>query len=538
MGFTTRQFKFSRFRKAFRRFLGVTISSNPRAPRSFSRINDQEGSALVMACIFMLIAATLITVGAKLVANSQRDSTQVNLYVGEAENVARSGLVDALGYLRRNSGVKPLSAFTSSQIQMNQVPTFAINPQDPGGNPYYYVDQPFQPQINTTNAQVSDTLEPVIGIVNEYSVDSANNSTDANALLFGRYEVRKQVSQYPTPYSSPNTAATYTPNPNAAHDVTGNRSVPYQNGDGTVWTLTSVGYIYKRTDKTFANGTPTPGTTYFPGQWKVPYNQLPNRVVATAKMSSEYRKLVVNLPPGGGVTVNAAIYCYKGNNINIAGTSTQLSGAVSAAGTFGVCDIKDPSSPAASCLIPTGSNTPPNFQGGVTCLNNTVPLALADSTVFGMSVTNLQFLSDKSGDSLNPLNLANTQWGLYYYNGSVTFGFDQPAPYTNLDTTGILVVNGDLSFTGGNGGPLLLFGGIIFCTGNVSVANGTEIDGCVIMGSPYFHGVPGTVTLNGSGAAYGTINLNPNLIAQALNLVATYREDISARRTLLAVPNI
>lgn len=486
---------------------------------------------MVIAAIFMIVAAILISVGAQLVSNARKESVQTNLYVGEAENVARAGLVDALGYLRRHSGANPMMAFTNSSYTVIQTPVWAVNPQTASN--FSYADQAFEPQINTTTAQLGDTIEPLIGLVNEYSVDSQNNSLDANAVFFGRYEVYKQPNPFPTPPPSPNTAPTYTPLPYGVSDVTASRITGMQNGDGVVWNVTSTGYIYKRVDKSFASGTPTPGITYFPGQWKVPYNQYPNKVVATAKLSTEFRKLQINLPPGGGSPVTAGVYCYQATNINISNSQGLLLGPGGSVKT--VCDLKDAS--GGSCPNPTGFNGPTNFSGGVTCIANSNS-SLADSNVFGMSVSQIRFIADKAGDSSNPLDLSNSQWGLYYYNGSVTWGYNQPAPYTTLNTSGILVVNGDLNFTGSNGTGLINFAGIIFCTGNVTVQNGTEIDGCIIMGTPYFHGTPGTVTLSGTGSNFGQISCNPGVVGYALNLGATYREDVSERRMLLAVPNI
>src|SRR5581483_7704404 len=107
MGHVTPQFKFARIRRAFSRFFKLP---HPVNPASSPEIKNQRGSALVMAAIFMMIATVLITVGMKLVTVSNQQSTQANLYVGEAENVARAGLVDALGWLRRNSSTSPVKA--------------------------------------------------------------------------------------------------------------------------------------------------------------------------------------------------------------------------------------------------------------------------------------------------------------------------------------------------------------------------------------------------------------------------------------------
>ena len=61
------------------------------------------------------------------------------------------------------------------------------------------------------------------------------------------------------------------------------------------------------------------------------------------------------------------------------------------------------------------------------------------------------------------------------------------------------------------------------------------------MGTPSYSGsagTPGEVTLSGDSGLKGQISLNPALISDALNQVAQYREDITSRKTLLAIPNL
>jgi hypothetical protein len=172
---------------------------------------------------------------------------------------------------------------------------------------------------------------------------------------------------------------------------------------------------------------------------------------------------------------------------------------------------------------------------------------LTDKVVFGMSLADVKNISDYVGNSTGSppvtLNIAGN-WKLAYFDGSLVYGPGNAVPYDQLGkvgtgTFGVLVVNGDLTLQSGAGSILPShYGGIVFVTGNLTVGDGCEIDGAVIMGEPYYHGTPGTVTLTGSAGNFGTINYSPNMVTQAQLLVGTYREDISQRKRLLAVPGL
>jgi hypothetical protein len=535
MGRTSRQSKLSRFSKAFWHFFSLS-PVKPSFPNFTSKFKNSRGSAMVMAAIFMMVAVTLITVGMKIMSNSAKQSVESDLYIGEAQNVARAGIIDALGWFRRNSTTAPVKAFSNNPAP-NTTGTWAINPAT--GSAYTYVDQPFYPQSNVSNPAKNDTLDPTIGIVNEYSVDSSDNSLDADVVFMGRYEVRQQSN--PTPGPS-------TPDPRAVHDITGERIPDQVNGNGLVWAINSTGYIYKRQDKTFCAAVPpavpSPGVYYFPGAWNVPYSTFPNKVVATAKIASEIRKLSINLPlnpNNNATTMYGGIYLDDNKHITLPSNSFGfLNGAVSTT-TFASVGLS-----SATCPDVAVNATTFTCQGPETCFSNGLGGGqyLTSTSIFGMTLNDIQNIADFRGDPVNnPLNITQN-WSLSYFQGSVTYGGNSTvAPYIQLNSDGILVVNGDLTLLGAPSGSTSIlasnFGGIVFVTGNLTVQDGSEIEGCVIMGQPYYHtGVPGTVTINGSAGFLGNIIYNPGLVNTATQLVATYREDISARKTLLAVPGL
>jgi hypothetical protein len=296
-------------KKRFDRFFAVP---SVKAKNHSSLRLSNRGSALVMAVVLMLVASTLITIGVKLIANASRTAKERELYVGEAENVARAGLIDAKGWFIRqtaNGGV--VFGNTVNTVLPGMTPT--VNPT------YSNVDQAFNPLFNAGNPQNSDTTDPTIGIVSEYPL---NDAVTANALFWARYEVKRQQ------------AGAY--DPNAVHDVTGSRS-SYVNGDGMVWNIVSTGYVYKRMDKS---------VTGIPATWVYPYNYgvttgdySKTKIIATARFSTEIRKLSlimpVPAPPNGPGVANltAGIYVQDLAAQITLNTQTLMDGAVSATGT-------------------------------------------------------------------------------------------------------------------------------------------------------------------------------------------------------------
>ena len=271
-----------------------------------------------MAAMFMLVATFLITIGARLVSDSFKQAKQRELFVGEAENVARAGLVDARAwFIRQTSNGGLVFGNTSSAVTVGATPT--VNPS------YTSVDEAFNPTFNSSNPTSSDTIDPSIGIVQEYPL---NDAVTANASYWARYEVKKQGAGA---FDS-----------TAVHDVTGSRTSNYLNGDGLVWNIISTGYVYKRMDKTTAG---TPATWVYPYNYGVTTGDYSKtKIIAKAQFSTEIRKLSLTMPiPSDYVNiVSSGLYCQEmANQINL-GSQTLLSGAVSAIGTYGAVGMNQP----------------------------------------------------------------------------------------------------------------------------------------------------------------------------------------------------
>lgn len=511
---------------------------------------SSKGSFIALASVFMVIVAVLVPVAMTFVANIRRNTQQAQEFVGGAQNAAKAGLEDTLGYFVRQN--KLLTVFPS-QI-MEATPTVYSTGVS-------YVDQPFNPFYNTANASYSDTFQavtqlpvtagnqpmtfPFYGLCNEYPLDASTNTfiattgaaaTQQTSVYFARYEVQEQANPIAT------AGVSFTPNTMAVHDISGTRETNYMNGDGLTWAITSTGYIYERKDYT--------QDVY--GEYLKPYNVYPNKVLATAKAYTEFRKLsctLPNQPVSGGVSF-ASVYCTAASDVTVSG-SCDLGGNM--ANGYGLCAMTG----AAGATAPSGAAAT-NFYGAGDILYSgasgaegaTANGPISDVNVFGMSLKDIQFIADYVGSNSPAIPMTIQEpFKLSYFNGNLTYGPSQSQSiYQQLNTSGILCVNGNLTIDSGgvtnsSGLPVFssIFSGIIFCTGNVTIQQGSLIDGVVVLGysAASTNNTPPTLTLSGGGTGnYAYLTADPTGVNKVIQLVAQYREDISARKVLLAFPGI
>jgi Tfp pilus assembly protein PilX len=275
-----------------------TVLSRPTFPQM---IKNQKGSALVMAMFFLVIAVFLTTVGAMLIGQASKQVSRQNAYVAMAENVARAGISDAQGWFIRQNRV--VAANASNCCVPGSGITFGTSPFT--ALPYTYADQAFEPQFNNT---VYDTANASVGIVRDYPLDNTNA---ALATYFGHYEVWRKQSATAQP----------TTDSVAVKDVSGERLTNQVDGNGIVWSITCVGTVYKRLDKS---------TTVEFNQtlYAVPYNTPPNLIVASTTLTQEFRKLAgtMPLPLSVAATVCGAVYCESASQVYL---KEQLGGTAS-----------------------------------------------------------------------------------------------------------------------------------------------------------------------------------------------------------------
>jgi hypothetical protein len=367
--------------------------------------HSQAGSALIVSIMMVMVAFMLSYVGLQLITNSNQASTQQELYTAEAQNVARSGIRDALQWFQAKNVV----------AEGDATPAVA------------YPDGAFEPQ-SSTNPAYSDTMDATIGMVQEYPIAP-------NGVLWGRYEVPRQGPS-PTPYVSL-----------AAHDISAQMIPGDTDGQGNVWSVSSIGYV-------FANRNPS-----------IPFDQYPNKVLAKTEVTTHFYKLSLVLPADGPA--------FSSNGASV---SLNYNGEAEE-GSTGTCSIGVTEN-VSNIYVASGGVT----QGPATL----IPAAsLAVSEVFpGMSLNQLAGIAD----NYTPTSLVPTDMGKNLYtlpsgalifinansgSGTVTFN----ATYTFNATNSVLIVDGNLDVE-----PYAdaYFSGFIYVTGTAIIKEPANITGAII----------------------------------------------------------
>ncbi|MCX7795385.1 MAG: hypothetical protein N2380_02540 [bacterium] len=279
----------------------------------------------------------------------------------------------------------------------------------------------------------SDTENPTIGLVREYLI-SGN--------IYGRYEVPK----------------------NEVEDVSSRRGISQA---GSVWKIVSYGYVYQRIDPTKK------------------FNESPNKILGRSKLSTEIRRIGVNLP------TKAAILAEKNVQIGSGGR------------------VRAPSSTDTAIATKGKVNNPQGQIVGKILENQN--MNLDPISIFGLSLEELSNLADISVSSVSQLPEKLPSSALIYIDGNAQFSRSRP-----LNGGGILIVNGNLNIqTSSNSN----FTGIIYVAGNSS-SNYEQrapslISGClVVTGS--------VVNIQGAGEI-SEVAFEENVINMVKRRVGLYR---------------
>jgi hypothetical protein len=163
---------------------------------------DEQGLALILGLLFTILVSGIVVSGTLyLKAHIQKNRTTF-ASKSQALQVAKSGLADALNWMRRQTA-QPVLAF--------------------------------EPQLDTAaSPQLLDTLDPAIGLVREFRI---------TGKTWARYEVWKEWD------ADPDTDRLAWRRQYQCQDVSAARSDATA---GTVWRLRSVGYIYDLVDDSVA----------------------------------------------------------------------------------------------------------------------------------------------------------------------------------------------------------------------------------------------------------------------------------------------
>ena len=242
---------------------------------------DQRGMALIFALFFAVVALG-ITLSGTIFMKAHRDTTSIQFASNsQAVEFARSGLVEAIGWFRKQTA-QPVTNFA---------------PQ-------------FSP---TANPPVFDTIEPDIGIVREFEIHGS---------IWGRYEVWKPWA------GDPDANRLGFRNQVQCEDISDQRG---NLSPGSVWRLRSIGYVYRRTD---------PSAAFDEGPNRVIAKELveteirrlalqpPGQAAVCTRTASTCRVLTRGRIYGGAGA--AGVYTRSGTgNVTVSGTGATVTGGIS-----------------------------------------------------------------------------------------------------------------------------------------------------------------------------------------------------------------
>lgn len=379
-------------------------------------------------------------------------------YHGQAVNAAKAGLIDALSWFRRQTK-QPVESFEPVR--------------DDGARP-----------------PVDETDDATIGLVREYPISERDN-------LFERYEVRKHRI---LPANAPNRP--YDMNV-GVHDITNNQPGQEPGDPNSVerfWYVESKGYIFEVLDP----DTYTPDQFYYshefvevsPGVWDADgnneLNELVNqqtvRVLASATMATQFRRLSVICP------ADAAICANRGDSVSLGNKSIVLGGA------------------DGTGLVYPG-RTGSHYKNSGAQLDSYALARPEDGyslemcDVFGVSDDELKVLCDLYIDvSTTALPEEFPEYSLVYIDGDVTFG-----PGTPMRGTAIVYINGDCTI---DSDPWNSFSGILYVEGNFRQYAPSQIFGTVM--------AKGNLNISGIGDI-STITFDPEVRQRILQISGQYR---------------
>lgn len=162
----------------------------------------ERGVALILAILFTIIVVG-ITVTGTMILHTHQNKTKLGFVArGQAVQFAKSGLVEALGWCRKQTS-QPVTTF--------------------------------EPVLDTASTPpVLETIDPTIGLVREFAITNS---------VWGRYEVWKEWDADP---DSARLAWRTQMQCEDVSDMRGNLS------PGSIWRIRSLGYVYRRVDPNVA----------------------------------------------------------------------------------------------------------------------------------------------------------------------------------------------------------------------------------------------------------------------------------------------
>lgn len=396
---------------------------------------EQKGSVLLLVVLLISLLA-FIPIGVQLLSTSRTKVRNFANADAQALNIARAGLQDAVSWFRRQNNGLPVRSGTALGAPH---PDAAFNPTG------------------------LDTIDPSIGLVKSGEMSPISGE----GKLFYRYEVVRST----------------TGNPRAVHDITGERVEGHVAGEGLVWYIESVGYVYAQRQE---NAPINVGENF----------RLGKNLIGRARVATEIRRINFNPPEEAAVIINRLDNCVLNAGGFVAGGST-----TSAVSGIGVAYNLNTMTPAAwTGTYGTRVSGNPMLQQG------SYPLDIF--TIFGLTPYEMSSIADYS--SFADLPAVYPAMAVVHLKGNTTFTAARP-----LNGGGVLVVEGDLTI---NPNTNASFSGLILVTGNVTITGSANITGSMVVG--------GTLTITG-GTEPGYIFYDRSALDSTSVQLARYRESKS-----------
>ena len=305
-----------------------------------------------------------------------------------------------------------------------------------------------------SNPQVLDTDDPTIGLVRDFEI-----SND----IWGRYEVWREDESDPDPVRLDFRRKFQ------AEDLSRERGL---SGAGNVWLIRSIGYIYQKRD---------------PGKL---WNERPNRVLASATLESESRRLSLLPPAQSAVSVDMGANC----TVNTMG---RVRGGLTGSGIY----------------YPSGTGNPPtgpaadNRVTGTPALSASAGYQDSIEQVFGVSRDELRTMASlvitDPADFPDPVPENSI---IFVECASISFDSSR-----SLNGTAALYIDANVQLQPGNNSN---FNGLLYVDGALTMRQRSDIHGAVV--------VRGNMTIQGSGD-YASVWYDDDVLNSLRLAIGKYR---------------
>jgi hypothetical protein len=401
----------------------------------FKLRKHQEGTALITVLSLSVLLFLVVSVSSTVINNSGKDTQENFRKRVQANNIARAGLSDAVGWFKKKS-------VSSGVVSANSL---GLPCSDAAFSPVYDADP-----------LLRETIDPTVGLVKDIALDSGRR-------IYGRYIVRKQPCDTnagsPAGFNVVSSEPSY--NRYAVHDVTeetGNGS----RGDGVTWKLVSEGIVYRRNSfNTDADGVFTEPP-------------LEENIIERAFASININRLSLRIPdapvtvlePEFGNVTQSSLSTSRCNLLGTGSTATVIyQASAGAPSSSGNCQMEQ-------------CPPPPSSGNGNRAALSSDPISVQD--VFAVSQSELSALADYNYSNMNDLKSAHFDeingrnqlpMSIYYLEGSYTFSVSNP-----LLGSGILFVDGNLTLQDSS----FSFSGLVYVTGQITIQNDNTISGALM----------------------------------------------------------